>query len=245
MLLAAFLVWESRAPQPMLPLRFFRSRAFSATNVVSFAMFFGVFGSIFFLSQYFQTAQGYSPLEAGLRTLPWTAMPMLVAPIAGILSDRIGARPLMATGLALQAVAIAWLAAVSGVDTAYTTLVPGLALGGFGMGMVFAPSANAVLNSVRPQEVGQASGATNTIRELGGVMGIAVLATVFSSAGGYLSPAGLRRRDDGGPADRRGGPGARRARGAAGAGRARRAPRAAGQRTWGPGARHRLNRPAG
>ena len=187
-LLAAFLVWESRAPQPLLPLRFFRSRAFSATNVVSFAMFFGVFGSIFFLSQYFQTAQGYSPLQAGLRTLPWTAMPMLVAPVAGILSDRIGARPLMATGLALQAIAIAWLAAVSGVDTAYTTLVPGLALGGFGMGMVFAPSANAVLNSVRPQEVGQASGATNTIRELGGVMGIAVLATVFSSAGGYLSP---------------------------------------------------------
>ena len=161
---------------------------FSATNVVSFAMFFGVFGSIFFLSQYFQTVQGYSPLESGLRTLPWTAMPMIVAPIAGLLSDRIGARPLMAVGLALQSVAVMWPAIVSDVDTAYSTLVPALVMGGAGMGLVFAPSANAVLSSVRPQEAGQASGATNTIREIGGVMGIAVLASVFSHAGGYLSP---------------------------------------------------------
>jgi EmrB/QacA subfamily drug resistance transporter len=187
-LLAGFLLWERRAPEPMLPLRFFKSRGFSATNAVSFAMYFGVFGSIFFLSQYFQTVQGDSPLESGVRTLAWTAMPMLVAPVAGLLSDRIGARPLMSLGLASQAVAVAWLAAVSGVDTAYATLVPGLALGGIGMGLVFAPAANAVLSSVRPEEAGQASGATNTIRELGGVMGIAVLASVFSSAGGYLSP---------------------------------------------------------
>ena len=115
-------------------------------------------------------------------------MPMFVAPIAGLLSDRIGARPLMAIGLALQAVAVAWLAIVSEVDVAYSTLVPAFVLGGAGMGLVFAPSANAVLNSVRTEEAGQASGATNTIRELGGVMGIAVLASVFSSAGGYLSP---------------------------------------------------------
>lgn len=187
-LLTAFLLWERRAPQPMLPLRFFRSRAFSATNAVSFAMFFGVFGSIFFLSQFFQTVQGLSPLESGLRTLPWTAMPMFVAPIAGLLSDRIGARPLMATGLALQGIAVAWLTIVSGVDTAYMSLVPAFILGGAGMGLVFAPSANAVLSSVRAEEAGQASGATNTIRELGGVMGIAILASVFSSAGGYLSP---------------------------------------------------------
>ena len=104
-LLVAFLLWERRAPEPMLPLRFFKSRAFSATNAVSFAMFFGVFGSIFFLSQFFQTVQGYSPLESGLLTLPWTAMPMFVAPVAGPAPDRIGSRPLMALGLALQAVA--------------------------------------------------------------------------------------------------------------------------------------------
>ncbi len=188
LLLAGFLAWERRAPEPMLPLRFFRSRAFSATNLTAFAMFFGVFGSIFFLSQFFQTAQGYTALESGLRTLPWTGMPMIVAPIAGLLSDRIGARPLMVAGLALQALAITWLAAVTTVDVAYTTLIPAFVLGGTGMGLVFAPSANAVLSSVRPQEAGQASGATNTVRELGGVMGIAVLASVFSSAGGYLSP---------------------------------------------------------
>ncbi len=187
-LLAGFLVWEARAPQPMLPLRFFGSRTFSATNAVSFAMFFGVFGSIFFLSQYFQTAQGLTPLQAGLHTLPWTAMPMFVAPVAGLLSDRIGARPLMATGLALQALALAWIAAIATVDSPYAALVPALVLGGAGMGLVFAPAANAVLSAVRPQEAGQASGATNTIRELGGVLGIAVLATVFTSAGGYLSP---------------------------------------------------------
>jgi EmrB/QacA subfamily drug resistance transporter len=187
-LLAAFLWWEHRAATPMLPLRFFRSRAFSATNGVSFTMFFGSFGAIFLLSQFFQTAQGYSPFEAGLRTLPWTAMPMVVAPIAGLLSDRIGSRPLMATGLALQAVAMAWLAAVSSPEVAYASLVVPFMLAGTGMALVFAPSANAILGAVRPEEAGQASGATNAIRELGGVMGVAVLASVFSANGSYASP---------------------------------------------------------
>src|ERR671938_2045429 len=99
----------------MLPMRFFRSRGFAATNGVSLAMFFGAFGSIFLLAQFFQVAQGYSPLEAGIRTLPWTAMPIFVAPIAGLLSDRIGSRPLMAAGLTLQAIAVAWIATVVGV----------------------------------------------------------------------------------------------------------------------------------
>jgi EmrB/QacA subfamily drug resistance transporter len=187
-LLAGFVWWELRAPAPMLPLRFFKNRAFAATNGVSFAMFFGSFGSIFLLSQFFQTAQGYSPFEAGLRTLPWTGMPMLVAPIAGLLSDRIGSRPLMSAGLALQAVAMAWLAAVSSPEVAYSSLVIPFVLAGTGMALVFAPSANAVLGAVRPQEAGQASGATNAIRELGGVMGVAVLASVFSAHGSYASP---------------------------------------------------------
>ena len=187
--LAAFVWWERRAPAPMLPLHFFRSRAFAATNGATFAMFFGVFGSVFLLSQFFQTAQGYSPFEAGLRTLPWTGMPMLVAPIAGMLSDRIGSRPLMAAGLALQSGAIAWLSLVSSPEVAYSSLVVPLVMGGTGMALVFAPSANAVLSAVRPQEAGQASGATNAIREVGGVMGVAVLASVFSANGSYASPA--------------------------------------------------------
>jgi EmrB/QacA subfamily drug resistance transporter len=187
-LLIAFLVAEARAREPMLPVRFFRSRAFSATNAASFAMFFGIFGSIFFLSQYFITVQGLSPLQAGVRILPWTAMPILVAPIAGILSDRIGARPLMATGLALQAFAMLWVSRVAGVDTPYVEWLPAFIAAGVGMSLVFAPSANAVLSSVRPKEAGKASGATNTIRELGGVFGVSVLASVFAAAGGYLSP---------------------------------------------------------
>ena len=121
--LAAFVAWELRAPAPMLPMRFFRSRAFAASNGVSFAMYFGVFGSIFLLAQFFQVAQGLSPLEAGLRTLPWTAMPMFVAPIAGLLSDRIGSRPLMVAGLTLQATGIALLAAVSSPTVPYSELV--------------------------------------------------------------------------------------------------------------------------
>ena len=188
MLLAAFLWWETRASAPMLPLRFFRSRGFSASNGVSFAMFFGVFGSIFLLSQFFQTAQGYSPFEAGLRTLPWTGMPMIVAPLAGLLSDRIGSRPLMALGLALQSIALGWLALVSAPEAAYTSLIAPFVIAGTGMALVFAPTANAVLGSVRPEEAGQASGATNAIREVGGVMGVAVLATVFSVHGSYASP---------------------------------------------------------
>jgi EmrB/QacA subfamily drug resistance transporter len=186
--LASFVAWELRAPAPMLPMRFFRSRAFAASNGVSFAMYFGVFGSIFLLAQFFQVTQGRSPLEAGLLTLPWTAMPMFVAPIAGLLSDRIGSRPLMVAGLTLQAIGISLLAAVSSPDVPYSELVLPFVLAGTGMALVFAPTANAVLNAVRPEEAGQASGATNAIREVGGTLGVAVLASVFAANGSYASP---------------------------------------------------------
>jgi EmrB/QacA subfamily drug resistance transporter len=187
-LLAAFVRWELRTAEPMLPMRFFRSRTFSATNGLSFAMFFGMFGAIFLLSQFFQAAQGYGPFEAGLRTLPWTAMPMFVAPIAGALSDRIGTRPLMGAGLALQAVALAWIAMVSEPTTPFVDLIAPFMLAGIGMALVFPTAAAAILGAVRPQEAGKASGATNAIREVGGVMGVAVLASVFTANGGYESP---------------------------------------------------------
>jgi EmrB/QacA subfamily drug resistance transporter len=183
-----FVAWEQRSSSPMLPMRFFRSRAFSATNVVSLAMYFGMFGAIFLLAQFFQTAQGYTPLQAGLRTLPWTAMPIFVAPLAGLLSDRIGSRPLMFAGLALQASALTWLATELSPTLAYGAMIVPFMLAGAGMALVFAPAANAVLGAVRSEEAGQASGATNAIREVGGVLGIAVLASVFSSAGGYATP---------------------------------------------------------
>ena len=187
-LTAAFVVWELRARAPMLPMRFFRDRAFAAANGASLFMYFGMFGSIFLLTQFLQTVQGHSPLGAGLRVLPWTAMPMIVAPIAGALSDRIGGRPLMATGLGLQAIGLAWLAAVSTPTVPYTELVIPFILSGTGMAMFFAPVANVVLLAVRPEEEGQASGANNAIREVGGVFGVAVLASVFAHYGGYGTP---------------------------------------------------------
>jgi EmrB/QacA subfamily drug resistance transporter len=187
-LLGAFAAWERRVSEPVLPLRLFRNRGFAATNAVSLAMFFGAFGSIFLLAQFFQVAQGYSPLEAGIRTLPWTAMPIFVAPVAGILSDRVGSRPLMVAGLALQAAALAWLALVSDPQMSYGLVVPAFVMAGTGMALVFAPAANAVLSSVRASEAGKASGATNTVREIGGVLGVAVLTTVFTDAGGFASP---------------------------------------------------------
>ena len=185
--LALFVAWELRTQAPMLPMRFFRNITFTAANVASLFMFFGMFGSIFLLAQYFQTVQGASPLQSGLRILPWTAMPIFIAPIAGLLSDRIGGRPIMAAGLALQAGGLAWIAAILTTTLPYSSIVVPFALSGVGMAMYFAPVANVVLSSVKPDEEGQASGANNAIRELGGVFGVAVLASIFSHYGGYQS----------------------------------------------------------
>jgi EmrB/QacA subfamily drug resistance transporter len=182
---AAFVAWELRAEHPMLPMCFFRNRTFALANVASLLMSFGMFGSIFLLAQFFQTVQGYSPLGSGLRILPWTAMPMVVAPIAGALSDRIPPSRIIGTGLALQAIGLGWMAAVSSPTMAYSSLIVPFALSGMGMGMFFAPIANVVLGTVRGDEEGQASGANNAIRELGGVFGVAVLASVFAHSGGY------------------------------------------------------------
>ncbi|MFJ9148249.1 DHA2 family efflux MFS transporter permease subunit [Streptomyces sp. NPDC102270] len=186
-LLAAFVLYSTRAKNPMLPMRLFRSRAFSGINAASLLMFLGMFGSIFLLSQYMQGVLGYSPTEAGLRMLPWTGMPMLVAPIAGILSDRIGGRPVVATGLFLQAAGLAYMSSVVTVDASYGAQLPGLILSGIGMALFFAPASNLVMSSVLPKEQGIASGANNALREVGGALGIAVMASIFSSQGGYES----------------------------------------------------------
>ncbi|MFG2940876.1 MFS transporter [Streptomyces sp. NPDC048282] len=186
-LLAGFVLHGSRAKNPMLPMRLFRSRAFSGINAASLLMFLGMFGSIFLLSQYMQGVLGYSPTEAGLRMLPWTGMPMLVAPIAGILSDRIGGRPVVAAGLFLQAAGLAYLASVVTADASYGAQLPGLIVSGIGMALYFAPAANLVMSAVRPQEQGIASGANNALREVGGALGVAVMSSIFSAQGGYES----------------------------------------------------------
>ncbi|MEC4019012.1 DHA2 family efflux MFS transporter permease subunit [Streptomyces sp. H27-D2] len=186
-LLVAFVAYELRSPAPMLPMRLFRSRAFTAINVASLLMFLGMFGSIFLISQFLQGVGGYSPMEAGVRMLPWTAMPMIVAPIAGALSDRIGGRLIVAGGLALQALGLALFALTVSPDVSYGDQIPSLIVSGVGMGMYFAPSANLVMSSVRTEEQGIASGANNALREVGGALGIAILASVFSARGGYES----------------------------------------------------------
>ncbi|MGI8696258.1 MAG: DHA2 family efflux MFS transporter permease subunit [Mycobacteriales bacterium] len=189
LLLAAFLVHERRTATPMLPLQLFRSRSFTAANLASVLFSFGMFGSIFLLAQSLQLVQGYGPLGAGLRTLPWTAMPLLIAPIAGPLTDRIGGRPLIVTGLALMAAGIAWIALVMSVSVSYASLVPAFVLAGVGMSLFFVPINTVVFGATPVAQHGVASGANNAIREIGGVFGVAVLASVFSARGGYSSSA--------------------------------------------------------
>ncbi|WAL97283.1 DHA2 family efflux MFS transporter permease subunit [Streptomyces sp. Je 1-369] len=186
-LLAGFIRHGMRHEAPMLPMRLFRSRAFAGINAASLLMFLGMFGSIFLLSQYMQIVLGYSPTEAGVRMLPWTGMPMLISPLAGYLSDRIGGRPVVAAGLFLQAVGLAWYAVVVAPDASYTVQLPALIISGIGMSLYFAPASNLVMSSVRPQEQGIASGANNALREVGGALGIAVMSSIFSAQGGYES----------------------------------------------------------
>ncbi|MFE9445069.1 DHA2 family efflux MFS transporter permease subunit [Streptomyces sp. NPDC006602] len=186
-LLVGFVLYELRAKHPMLPMRLFRNRSFSAINAASLLMLLGMFGAIFLLSQYLQTVGGYSPMEAGVRMLPWTAMPMIAGPLAGALSDRIGGAPVVTVGMALNAVGLGLWALAVEPQVSYTALLPALIVCGIGMGMFFAPSANLVMSTVRPEEQGIASGANNAIREVGGAIGVATLAAVFSAQGGYES----------------------------------------------------------
>jgi EmrB/QacA subfamily drug resistance transporter len=186
-LVSAFLVWERRARRPMLPLGLFRSRGFAAANGVSFFMYAGLFGALFMMSQLLQTALGYSPLEAGLRLLPWTLPPMFIAPLAGVLADRYGNRPFMALGLAFQAVGYAWAASIAGADVGYLELGAAFTVAGVGTSFCFPTVANAVMSSVPTEVGGIASGTNSALRELGGVFGVAVLASVFAHNGGYAS----------------------------------------------------------
>ncbi|MFX4294320.1 MFS transporter [Streptomyces bohaiensis] len=187
-LLIAFVQWQRRTPQPLLPLSFYRSRAFALSNVVSAAMYFGVFGSIFLLAQYLQVAPERTPLHAGLLTLTWTLVPMFVAPVAGALTDKVGGGRLMAAGLLLQGVGLAWINLVASTDTPYGQLAAPMVIAGAGMGLVFAPTAAVVLGSVAKEHAGKASGANITVREIGGALGIAVLGSVFVAHGSDRSP---------------------------------------------------------
>ncbi|MGH9096908.1 MAG: DHA2 family efflux MFS transporter permease subunit [Acidimicrobiales bacterium] len=187
--LVAFLWWELRSDHPMLDVRLFKNRAFAAVNVTAMLFSFGMFGSIFFLSQFLQTVQGYSPLSAGLRVLPWTGMAMLLAPVVGLLAERWGGKILVVSGLILQSIGLFWLVALTSPTTPYVDFVPAFVLAGVGMTLFFVPLASLVLGAVPARLEGVASGTNSAFRELGGVLGIAVLGAVFSSSGSYASGA--------------------------------------------------------
>jgi EmrB/QacA subfamily drug resistance transporter len=185
--LVGFVAWELRSSHPMLDIRLFRHRGFSAVNVTAMFFSFGMFGSIFFLTQFLQTVQGLSPLAAGIRVLPWTAMAMLLAPVVGTLAERWGAKPLVVAGLVFQAVGLTWLAAVTTPTVPYSALVVPFVVCGIGMTLFFVPLASLVLGAVPKALEGVASGANSAFRELGGVLGIAVLGSIFATNGGYAS----------------------------------------------------------
>lgn len=186
-LILGFVAWQRRAREPMLPLDLFRSRGFSAGTVASVLLFAALYGSVFFLGQFMQTGLGYTPLEAGLRLVPWTASLLIVAPLAGTLADQFGDRPVLVGGLLLNAGGLAWIALVATPDLGYSSMVVPLVVTGIGASMAIPVVQNAVLGAVAPASVGKASGANSMTQELGGVFGVAVLVAVFTAAGSYHS----------------------------------------------------------
>lgn len=178
-----FVVWEGRAPAPMLSPALFASRSFSAADATAFMMTAAIMAAAFLIAQYFHLVQGNPPLSAGLRLLPWTATPMLIAPAAGILSDRIESRPIMAGGLALQALGLGWFARAGTTTVGYGALVIPLVIAGIGISMGIPTTPAAALTAVAPEDLGKASGTNNTLRRFGGVFGIAVATAVFSAHG--------------------------------------------------------------
>lgn len=189
-LLVAFVLWESRAAAPLLPLRLFRDRSFTVANLVGVTFSFGIFGAIFILIQFLQVVQGHTPLEAGVMTMPWTLAPMVVAPLTGLVSSRTGTRLPIVAGLVLLAVAMGWIALTLSATLPYSEMWPPFLLAGVGMGLVFAPSSTAVLANMRPADHAKASGTNSTLREVGVALGVAVLTAVFTGAGGTLTPTG-------------------------------------------------------
>ena len=190
-LLAGFILRERVAAEPMVPLRLFRSRTFTAANTATFLQSGAIFSAAFLITEYFQLGLGYGPLATGLRLLPWTATPMIVAPLAGALADRIGTRPLLVTGLALQAAGLAWFAAVASAAGGYGQFVAPLIIAGLGISMSIPTSASAALGAVPPAEVGTASGVNNTMGRFGGAFGVAIVTAVFTAHGSLASASGV------------------------------------------------------
>jgi len=190
-LIAGFVAWERRASEPMLPLWLLRLPSFAAANATGFMMFASISSAAFMMSQYFQFGLGHSPLSTGLRFLPWTLTPLLIAPAAGSLADRVGPRPLMVIGMAMQGGGLLWIALTATATTGYGQLVAPLVMAGVGISMAIPAVPSSALNAVPPADVGKASGVQNTLQRFGSVFGVAIVAAVFSANGHLGSPQTL------------------------------------------------------
>jgi EmrB/QacA subfamily drug resistance transporter len=187
--LAAFVLVERRVAEPMLPPRMFARRAFSAGTGSNFLLSAALFSAVFFMAQFQQISLGQGPLDSGLRLLPWTGALFIVAPIAGALTNRVGERTLMTLGLTMQAAGFAWVAAIASPHMAYWHMIAPLVIAGTGISMAIPSAQNAVMSAVAPADLGKASGTFMTMRQLGGVFGLAIAAAVFTGAGSYVSPS--------------------------------------------------------
>jgi EmrB/QacA subfamily drug resistance transporter len=187
-LLVAFVAWEQHASEPMVPLRLFRSRAFAFGNVTTFLMSGAIFAAGFLVTQEFQLARGYSPVSAGVRLLPFFATPMVISPIAGAVSDRIGRRPVMATGLFLQSAGFVWVAVRGSLSASWIELDIALLIAGVGVSMALPTVPTAVLNAVAPPELGKASGINYMMQRFGAVFAIAVASATFAAYGHLGTP---------------------------------------------------------
>lgn len=188
LVLGAFALSQMLRPDTMLPTDRFSDRSFVAGNAAAFLMIGSLFGAVFLMAQYFQTVFGDDPLTAGLRLLPWTATPMLIAPIAGTVADRVGPRPVLAVGLALQAVGLIWIGIVADASSSYGQLVLPLLIAGIGISMAIPSAQSAVLGTAEADAVGKAAGTCSSMRELGGVFGIAIIVAVFAGSGELTDP---------------------------------------------------------
>lgn len=191
LLMAGFLAWERRVSEPMLPPRLFKIPTLTAAIATAFLMSAALFSAVFLTSQYFQFALGYSPLGTGIRVLPWTTTALLVAPLAGALSDRIGTRPLMVVGMLLQGAGLGWFALVASSGVGYGQLVLPLVIAGVGVSMALPTTPTAVLSAAEPPDMGKASGLNNTLQRLGAAFGVAVASAAFAANGNLGTAAGV------------------------------------------------------
>ena len=184
----AFVLWELRASAPMVPMRLFASRSFASSLSASFLFYAAMYGVLFLLPQFLQITLGFGPFGAGLRLLPWTATLFVTAPVAGAVVNKFGERPLVVTGLLMQAIGLGWIALIATPDIAYAAMVAPAVLAGVGVSMAMPAAQNAILSSVAVTEMGKASGVFNMVRFLGGMFGIAALVATFSANGTVDSP---------------------------------------------------------